>query len=410
MENQEQTKNNKGVWTIVILIVLALIIAMSVFMYFYLKERDVDIKIPFFPQGDSSTTTPVIDNPTTPSTPITPTTENLPRLRKIADGPVSGYGFFETASGTLMRFQEKSTGYVFEAEADKEGSAQVTNSLILRAYISKFISKDRIITSTVSNDLTSIKTLAGEIKGTGPDMTGTLSGVFLEEGMVTFSPSPEGNSVFYIVKTPSGSDWYIYDYVRKNKLKVYSSPLSEWRSQWPTKDTLYILAKPSNQAETALYSFSLINYQLKPIISGYGFIATTNASGESFISKYTKQGIVSEFVNTKTLSKVGTVSSALADKCAWVSSENILCGATASLGTSLPDSWYQGSVSFNDYLLSFDAKTGVANTISLMGNGEVSEEIDLYHPIASKNGRYLMFTNKKNGSLWLFDREGVVGR
>jgi len=323
-------------------------------------------------------------------------------LRKIAVGPVAGYTFYAQGTSTIVRYQDKSTGYIYDVNGNSTVAQNISSSLLLRTYTSQFADKDSLILSTVSTDLSEIRSLVGNITSSS-----SLSMSFIEENMIGFTTSPDGVKAFYIIKTPSGSDWYTYDFTRKRKNKVYSSPLSEWRVMWPSKDTVYLFGKPSSTAETGLYSFDVDTSQLKPILLGTGLVANMNAEGKGFISTYTRAGILSEFIDTKSVVRTPVFTPALADKCAWYGTKNLFCGTTGVLKGNLPDLWYMGDVDFSDQLVSFNPATGISTPISLLGNGEVGEEIDVYRPMVSDNGQYIMFVNKHNGSLWLLDRNNT---
>ena len=80
---------------------------------------------------------------------------------------------------------------------------------------------------------------------------------------------------------------------------------------------------------------------------------------------------------------------------------NTNTGAWDKPGT-LPDSWYQGAVSFSDRFWKIDVENRLA---SLLFDPEQLAEvrIDTVSPVADSVSRSLIFTNKTDGSLWLYE-------
>jgi len=60
---------------------------------------------------------------------------------------------------------------------------------------------------------------------------------------------------------------------------------------------------------------------------------------------------------------------------------------------------YQGFVSFSDAIWKFDAAAGTADLLFTPGESE-GEVVDVISPLLSEDGTYLLFRNKKDGSLW----------
>ncbi len=85
------------------------------------------------------------------------------------------------------------------------------------------------------------------------------------------------------------------------------------------------------------------------------------------------------------------------EKCVWSSTatSTIYCAIPLNLGIDpLPDSWWQGKVSFNDSLWKIDINTGEAS--SLLESGM----FDITRPILSPKEDYIFFINKKDSMLW----------
>jgi hypothetical protein len=118
-----------------------------------------------------------------------------------------------------------------------------------------------------------------------------------------------------------------------------------------------------------------------------------------------RRGIASATYSIKD-KKLSTLSiSTLSDKCAWSRSEKNVayCGVPTAVQNGVyPDDWYQGIVSFDDRLWMIDTETNEADLI-LDPSTEVGIDMDMIKIDTDASGAHLIFTNKKDSSLWVLD-------
>jgi hypothetical protein len=107
-----------------------------------------------------------------------------------------------------------------------------------------------------------------------------------------------------------------------------------------------------------------------------------------------------------TISPVETTTlplSTLAEKCIWTLDETeIYCAVPRALSGTLPDDWYQGEVSLSDRIWKIDLSSRVASLVFdplLVADAD----IDAIALTLDNSADTLVFTNKKDGSLWLYD-------
>lgn len=93
----------------------------------------------------------------------------------------------------------------------------------------------------------------------------------------------------------------------------------------------------------------------------------------------------------------------LAEKCVWAPGGRVLyCAAPTALSGNLPDDWYQGAVSFSDRLWRIDLETRLATLI--VDPGQVADvAIDAVALALDPQADALIFTNKRDGTLWAYD-------
>jgi len=92
----------------------------------------------------------------------------------------------------------------------------------------------------------------------------------------------------------------------------------------------------------------------------------------------------------------------LPEKCVWSKIEEltIYCAVPKTIEDGeYPDSWYQGSMSFNDSVWKIDLKTSSSELVYNLQK-ESGKEFDIADPFLSGDDEYLFFTNKKDLTFW----------
>ena len=94
--------------------------------------------------------------------------------------------------------------------------------------------------------------------------------------------------------------------------------------------------------------------------------------------------------------------SGLPEKCVWANDDvSIYCALPNTIvGDQYPNSWYQGLISFDDYFVKINTKTGDSVTIA---NSKDETAVDATNLFLSKAEDKLFFTNKKDYTLWSLD-------
>jgi hypothetical protein len=117
------------------------------------------------------------------------------------------------------------------------------------------------------------------------------------------------------------------------------------------------------------------------------------------------RGIASAIYSIKNKT-VSTLSlSTLSDKCTWSESEKtiVYCAVPTAIPSGVyPDDWYQGTISFEDRLWRIDATTSETDLV-LDPSIEVGIDMDMVQLGTDTSGLHLIFTNKKDASLWVLN-------
>ena len=135
-----------------------------------------------------------------------------------------------------------------------------------------------------------------------------------------------------------------------------------------------------------------------------GLSAQVSPSGRYILYSYLDRGKVSLGVfDIVGRSAVRLPLATLAEKCAWSSdSLSIYCGVPTTIVGAYPDDWYQGTTQSSDRLWRIEITNRVATQlIDPKTAGGV--DIDAIALTVDKAGDVLVFTNKRDKTLWLYD-------
>jgi len=245
--------------------------------------------------------------------------------------------------------------------------------------------------------------LPKELLGADPTVTNEIKGSFLPENIKDISLSPDNSSIFYLFNSGDNMVGTTMNLATSKKVQIFTSPFTEWLSQWPSTGTITLTTKPASGIPGYMYT---LNTNTKNLSSSLGNIngLTTLSSPNGKLILYNNDSLSLNIYHTDTKVSDPVGVRTMPEKCIWSSaSDAIYCAVPKSipLGT-YPDSWYQGEVSFSDQIWKIDIKTG--NTTLLVDPLTISggEEMDGTKLALDAGGNYLFFVNKKDSFLWEF--------
>ena len=353
-------------------------------------------------------------------------------LFKISSMPVAGYGVFKketftyvappenagTASQTeqnngltapeteyqvFARYVARENGNIYEYNLAGDGEKKYSASSIPTVYES-FLGNNgsSVINRYLSNNKsieTFIRKLPEDVLGGDSPADNNLEGGFLPENTTDIALSPNGSNIFYLFNTDSVAFGVVANSFGTNKSQVFSSPYTEWLSQWPNKDLITLTTKPASGVAGYMYSInpSLKNFQ-KILGSINGLTTLTSPNGKLVL--YTDDTLNLRLYDIENNDTKNLNVRTLPEKCVWgVLSDRIFCAVPQFIKTlQYPDSWYQGEVSFTDTLEEVSLNGGSPHII--LKDEEVTEPFDAVKMSLSEDGNYLFFINKKDLFLW----------
>lgn len=435
--------------TIIIVIILSVGLGVVSGIYFYTKQSSAPIipttpsnKTIFggiggvrtdLPKDETNSTqnqeTDTIDKPTSTSTPKTPP------LRLIASGPISGADFVTrdvVATGTpiivststkvlktkiskpkvlkqeeKIRYIERGTGHIYEASSSTIPTERITNSTQTRINETFFDKKgENILMRGLLGNSDNIQTRLGTTIFETPTSTSmSLKTKDLPYNMISVVLSPEKDYFAYYTEQKNvGSFINISRLDGTGVFSVYKSPFREWLLSWPNKDTLVLNTKPSKYSEGFAYSINIKSKAFKRITGGQkGLTTLVSPDGLNvLVGESTEGSMKLSVLNLKTQASKDIYIRTLPEKCVWSTLEKntLFCAASESIVYApYPDAWYQGLVFFDDNIWKINTETQ-ENKLVYVIKDFIKEGIDATNIILNKNEDYLMFTNKKDLSLW----------
>lgn len=428
---------------IIIVVVVSLLVGSLVGFYFYTKNANKSLvavdqsnsgrSIGYDPNSDT-TDSPVVE------TPIPTTTKPLivPKLRHITNQPIAGANFvtaniYATTSASKniepadnataktttkkpapkiigteerIRWIERATGNVFDTTAANMDVSRISNTTITKLQEAFFTNKgNSLILRDVFGDTDIIRTRFASLSFETPTSTEqSLKTTDLPVNITQIAVSPDKTKTLSIMA--SGARGILSNADGSGKVGVFDNPFKEWLVQWPNINGIILTTKPSGSVKGYAY---LLNPNTKSFSRILGDIEglTTLASPDLSKVLYSKSanGSMELFVyNTKTSASSDLFVRTLPEKCVWstnIKEKNIVyCGIPQDMiFSTYPDIWYQGLITFSDSVWSINTDTGEQHRI-VYPPEEIGSIIDITNPYINPGGRYLIFQNKTDLSLW----------
>ncbi|MDB5264975.1 MAG: hypothetical protein JWN64_546 [Parcubacteria group bacterium] len=403
----------KRILIIVASIIVLIGIGVGIWFFFFANGAatlEPSIANPFGTSGDATVTTP--DS----GTAINGAGEVVaPHLIKITDKPVAEGSVAiyipevvgsTTASSTVpskpadveVRYIDRASGNIYAYRAHERVQTRLSNKTLPGIQEASWASDG----SRVFARFLERTTDGSERTDTYALQSNGEGGFFLEQNLA--QASVRGTStVLTLLPSSAGSLASLSNLDGTNTRTLFSSALSALRLGF--LGTSY-LATTKASSDMAGYSFSVdaagsFTRVLGPL---NGLSTLPSPSGAYVLYSYTDRGkLYTQVLDVLNHTATPIPLSTLADKCVWRrDSRAIYCGVPTALTGKLPDEWYQGARTFNDRIWSIDLDTRVA-TLIVDPSELAKESIDAVALTIDSQSDVLIFTNKADSSLWMYD-------
>jgi len=413
---------NKKELTILIIIGLLLIAGVLWFFFFDKPSDEEATKKPgffsfLFPDSEEA---PLSSSQISQIPPIPPISPNQPvsDLIQLTAGPISGATFNEESQKVF--YVQKSTGHLYEINPEGTEEKQRTITTIPKTFevlwskdaskaIIKYFDKE-IGSDLVKYFVASFSATSTPNHPTSLGATGQAIGTFLPITTSSVTISPDSSKMFYLLDNGESTGITVSfepEKGLKNKNQIFNSPFTEFLTNWPQKNIITLLTKPSSSAEGYFYE---LNPQTGTLTKLLGDIKGLTALYSPYNDKilYNESSNKSLTLNlynnsSKESSLLGLKT--LPEKCLFSNFNNniIYCAVPRFLpSTQYPDNWYTGEVSFSDALWKINTENGSTEQILNSPTVESASEegLDIINIFSDKKEHYLFFQNKKDMTLW----------
>ncbi len=341
-----------------------------------------------------------------------------PRLMRISDGPVakgavalSIPAVFGTASSTAstttevtpadteVRYIERQSGNVYAFRIHDRLLTRISNKTLPGI-------QEAVWTSNGERAFARYLTRAAD--GTEHVDTYALpsdggEGYFLEQDLEQVAV--QGTStVFSLLPNSSGSIGSLSAPDGTNVRTLFTSTLARLTTRFAGND-LVATTKASSGLDGYAFLVNRATGSFTRLLGPFRSLSTLpNPSGTSLLYSYTERGkLAAQVLDIASHTATPLPLATLSEKCAWApKGRTLYCAVPTSVGGNLPDDWYQGAYSFTDRLWRIDLDTRLATLI--VDPKQVGEvEIDAIALTMDPEADVLIFTNKRDGSLWSYD-------
>ncbi len=388
---------------IIVSVAIVLIIGALVFFYFfYGRGGKGEPEVPGeFPTTEDTGFPPEETKPTVlPEEAV----KEGPVLRQLTTTPVSGAVIGESGTRVAVRYLDRATGNIFEVSPDGGEARRITNTTIPKIYEALFAKSGNVVIARyLKEDGETIETFSGTVKAKSGSTEGDLAGTFLPAGIKGLALSPDSRRIFYLREEGGRAVGVIATAAGGEKTEVFRSPLREWAVAWPKEDTIVLTAKPSALAEGTVQFLNPETGRVTPALSRLrGLTALADASAARIL--YSVSGetdFTLSLLERETRADIPLPLRTLPEKCVFgAKGATLLCAVPKTLPpASYPDAWYQGVIALEDEVWSIETENGIPR-LMMDVSAEAKGAIDAVSPILSTDEKYLIFTNKRDGTLW----------
>lgn len=302
----------------------------------------------------------------------------------------------QTEQAPSIRYVERMNGHMYKMFLDTKIKEKISNSTIPSIYeaffdgnantvIYRYLSSDKVVSSFMAT-------------------LGTPKGEFLPQNISDLSISPDQNKFFYLTENTNGVTGVVGTFGDVKRDVVFTSPFTEWLSGWANNQKIFLTTKPSFSVLGSVFLLNTTNKTVTKIFGDIAGLTTLVNKDASYIlySTSTETGPKLEIFDIVSHSTKDLNTYGLPEKCVWsIDNINVYCAVPSVItGNQYPDIWYQGLISFDDYFVKINTRTGDKTTIA---NSTTETPVDGTHLFLDKTEGLLFFINKKDSTLWSLD-------
>lgn len=434
----------KKILFVLVILFLLILTALGLFLFFGGNKNAVSDFFDanndfgaFFDTNSQSQNDTVLDSEIPTDQTTTESKFVAPVLRQLSFEPVSGFTFYATtststressagveeflATSTVVRFQERATGHLFDVFEFIPTPEKVSNITVQKVYNTIFTNNTNEFleqTTTFNNEqitTTFAKNIPAQQIGTSTPQEQQLDQKNISTTISDFTFIKPLNKLLYSIPKTNGSDIYTSDTQRNKEVLLSNIPFSEFNLE-PINNTHALLqTKASATSVGYAYTLNLSTGDLSKFIGNIpGLLTKVSPNLQYYIYAESDQNrpIIRAYdVTNKTTRRIGL--DTLPEKCVF-SEKNIdqaYCFGSLQYKSALyPDDWYKGKVFNNEDLYRINLSTGVVDVIYVFieENDSVdAKTFDVIKPLLTFDDNFIVFQNKNDLTLWSIHLEAL---
>lgn len=337
-------------------------------------------------------------------TAATSTGKQPPELWQVQAAPVAGMTFIGSGASLRLRYVDRATGRVFEADPRTGEIVRLENTLTPKIYEALLSSSGKVIERTLSasGDAT---TVIGTVSGSAATGTALARIELPSVTRITFSPS--GAELFYLVNEGSGVSGYRALADGSKASRVFSSPIMNWRVSWiggATSSSMIILTTGATDGLSGSAYELLGSGELRALQYGLPGLTYLRSPLGASLWSVSSPGLQLYAQASDTSASIRLPIATIADKCAWAPNERTAyCGVPqVAPARGFLGAWYRGDVHTADAVWRLQPGAGEATRIYTPQTGQ---SIDVDSPSVDESGSYVAFINAADRTLWVLRLE-----
>jgi hypothetical protein len=312
--------------------------------------------------------------------------------------------FVKNGSNERLRYVERATGYIFEADPVTGTTVRLTNTLIPRVYEAIITERGGVIGRSL-DEAGNTTTFAGSIATSTDDSSATssaraLTTVDLPKRIARVSVNPKTDALFYLTTDSNGVAGIRSEWNGTRSTRIFSSSIVHWYPWWLSDGRMILVQAAADSVPG--FAYGLKDGALEPILRAIPGLTLLPREGGALLYGQSNNGILTMFARiSASTTAIPLPVKTIADKCVWSAGKEFVayCGVPRGLvPQNFLDDWYRGALHSSDALWRVDANAGSAE---MLYTPEAGSPLDVTRPTTDSAGNYIALINASDQSLWL---------
>lgn len=329
----------------------------------------------------------------TPQTGVQSQETRAPRFWRVTSAPVAGMAFSATSS--RLRYVERASGHIFEADPFTGEVARLTNTLTPRVYEASLGGGSSVVLRTIEDG--SATTFGGTISTTTQNGLAELKVTNLGTAMgdiVSYTNSPE-----ILMVAPTGDTAHL---IRSrvdgsSPKQLFTLPGGDFRIQLIGESILLTERAASGVPGSAFRAASTL---IPLVMNVPGLTTRAQAKTEHMLYSSDDGTQLRLYTKISNANPKEVPLATVAEKCAWApTGTTAYCAAPQGiLPKQFLDTWYRGETHTSDVWYTVDTAAAKVGTLFRIDS---SYAMDVENPSVDPTGKYIAFQNARDKSLWV---------